>query len=69
MNIAICKLRGCSRLSTYTVTRGKQSTNVAECNQYMPDDLNVWWQDCKAVTKERCKELRDESKRQREVQV
>lgn len=60
-------MRGCPRLTIYTETVNGRTHERRQCNQHMPD-CSVWWDDVKNVTKERCKELRAELEKKREVQ-
>ena len=61
-------MRTCPRLTIYTETVDGRTHERKQCNQHMPD-CSVWWDDVKNVTKERCKELRAELEKKREVQV
>ena len=60
-----CYMIGCPRL--VAASTGKRGKPFAQCNQQMPD-TTIWWTDCSGVSRERCKELRKELKKQREVQ-
>ena len=65
MKVRYCKFIGCPRL--VTATTGKGERPFAQCNQQMPDTA-IYWVDCSAVSREKCKELRQELKKHREVQ-
>lgn len=51
-----------------TATTAKGSKPFAKCNQQMPDEA-PYWEDCRSVSREKCKELRKALKQRREVQV
>ena len=65
MKIGYCKLIGCPRLVTATTAKGCQP--YAKCNQQMPDEAPDW-EDCRSVSREKCKELRKALKQRRERQ-
>ena len=56
---------GCPRLVTATTEKGCKP--FAQCNQQVPDTA-PYWVDCSSISRERCRELRKELKKQREVQ-
>ena len=57
---------GCPRLVTATTSKGEKP--FAQCNQQMPDTA-PYWEECKSISWERCKELRHALKVQKEVQA
>ena len=65
MNSKTCKDLNCPRLVTATTAKGLQP--YAKCNQQMPDEA-PYWEDCRSVSREKCKELRNVLKERREVQ-
>lgn len=65
MKARICQLRGCPRLVWAETQKG--SPDFAQCNQQMPDTA-PYWVDCRSVSREKCKELRQALKERREVQ-
>ena len=65
MKQGYCKLIGCPRLVSAETGRGQKP--FAQCNQHMPDST-IYFEDCSAVSRVRCKELRNALKKQREVQ-
>ena len=66
MNVIRCKLRNCPRLVEYTESVMGVDYQRAQCNQQMPDEA-VWFADVRSVTRERCKELRNELQKKRNV--
>ena len=66
MGLTRCLLRKCPRLFCYDEKIMGVTYHRAQCNQQMPDEA-VWFADVRSVTRERCKELRDELKKQRNV--
>jgi hypothetical protein len=65
MKVRYCKFLGCPRLLWAATQKG--APDFAQCNQHMPDSP-VYFENCAAVSKERCKELRRALKVRREVQ-
>lgn len=66
MKARICQLRGCPRLVRAETQKG--SPDFAKCNQQMPDEA-PWWENCVAVSRDRCKMLRKALRQKREVQA
>ena len=66
MGLTRCLLRKCPRLFCYDEKIMGVTYHRAQCNQQMPDEA-VWFADVRSVTRERCKELRGELKKQREI--
>jgi len=66
MKARYCKFIGCPRLVTATTSKGEKP--FAQCNQQMPDTA-PYWEECKSISRERCKELRHALKVQKEVQA
>ena len=66
MGLTRCLLRKCPRLFCYDEKIMGVTYHRAQCNQQMPDEA-VWFADVRSVTRERCKELRGELKKQRQI--
>ena len=66
MRCVRCIMKHCPRLVCFDETVMGVTYHRAQCNQQMPDEA-VWFADVRSVTRERCKELRDELKKQREI--
>ena len=66
MKARICQLIGCPRLVWAETQKG--SPDFAKCNQQMPDEAPRW-ENCVAVSRERCRALRKALKQKREVQA
>lgn len=64
MKLIHCKLLACPRLDEIRTNRGNGI--LAKCNQHMPDTA-VYYADCEAVSRERCKELRKALKQKQET--
>ena len=66
MRCVRCIMKHCPRLVCFDETVMGVTYHRAQCNQQMPDEA-VWFADVRSVTRERCKELRNELKKQREI--
>ena len=66
MRCVRCIMKHCPRLVCFDETVMGVTYHRAQCNQQMPDEA-VWFADVRSVTRERCKELRGELKKQREI--
>ena len=66
MGVTRCLLRKCPRLFCYDEKIMGVTYHRAQCNQQMPDEA-VWFADVRSVTRERCKELREELQKKRNV--
>ena len=66
MRCVRCIMKHCPRLVCFDETVMGVTYHRAQCNQQMPDEA-VWFADVRSVTLERCKELRNELKKQRNV--
>ena len=66
MRCVRCIMKHCPRLVCFDETVMGVTYHRAQCNQQMPDEA-VWFADVRSVTRERCKELRDELKKKRNV--
>ena len=66
MRCVRCITKHCPRLVCFDETVMGVTYHRAQCNQQMPDEA-VWFADVRSVTRERCKELREELQKKRNV--